>query len=642
MIARALSVGSTGLLVILFGTAVLASDPSPKPAGPTGKLPDGVVARLGDTRLRHAAPVTCITFSPDSRHIITGGQDQRLRVWDVRSGSEIRCAEVSYIPLSLRFTDGGARLAVAAGYGSLLRFLDPETLAETGFATGANNEVALSANGKLVATVSTDHVLTVSEVETGLPMLELPMQSTTGCRSAFLPDGKSIAIADRAGKVTLYKVAGGKPLLSLDHGGPINGLAVSRDGEWLATGGEGPEGSLKIWELNRNGNGNKPKPVAEIDGVSRPRAWFGNDRVAAAGPEGAGVYDIKEKKWTGFARGVGEEWAVSPDEKYIASAGTATLRVRIWDLETGKQLHAENDSFPNAALLSPTSDGKSLFILAGEAAYHWPVGKREAAPAGKLPAPAIIAATGGGRLAVATPSDVLIYDGFDPKERLGKQPDRRLGELVAGCRAVALSADGRRVAYSGEPERIVIADAATGKTIRILPSKTIGLGLAFSGDGSKLAVAGRDGYLRLWPIDSAVGEESDVWRVRLQRAPRAAVAFNADSSLVAVTSATMIKVVNAATGEVIAQLDRREIDDGVFQQVAFSPDSRLIVTGSAGLSGAVHVYEIKSRKLVRRLTTSMGSIHSLAVFPDGTRAATAGAEEVITVWDLADLKSTPK
>ena len=199
---------------------------------------------------------------------------------------------------------------------------------------------------------------------------------------------------------------------------------------------------------------------------------------------------------------------------------------------------------------------------------------------------------------------------------------------------MAVSPDGRRVAYSGESERTVIADAATGKTIRILPGKTIGLGLAFTRDGSKLAVAGRDGYLRLWPIDSAVGEESDIWRVRLQRAPRAAVAFNSDGSRVAVTSATMIKVVNTSTGEVISQLERRDIDDGVFQQVAFSPDSRLIVTGSAGLMGAVHVYGVESRKLVRRLATSMGSIHRLAVFPDGTRAVSAGAEEVITVWDL--------
>jgi WD40 repeat protein len=554
----------------------------------------------------------------------------------MRTGAAIRSASISYFPLSLRHTRDGARLVVASGHGSHLRFLDAESFKESAFATGSNNEVVLSESGKLVATVSVENVLTVSEVETGLPRLEVPLESVANCRSAFLPDGKSIAIADRAGKITLYKVAGGKPFLSLDHGGPIDGLALSADGRRLATGGEGPDGSLKIWDLARHGSGNGSKPVAEISGISRPRAWFGNERVAAAGREGVGVYDTGERKWTGFARGVGELWAVSPDEKHIASTSTAALRVRIWDLKTGKQLHAENDSFPEVALLSPTSDGKSLFILAGEAGYLWSVGEREAAAAGKLPAPAIAAAAGGGRLAVATPNDVLVYDDFDPRKRLGDKPDRRLGELAVGCRAVALSTDGRRVAYSGESERIVIAEAATGKTIRILPTKTIGLGLAFSGDGNTLAVAGRDGYLRLWPIDSAVGEESDIWRVRLQRAPRAAVAFNLDGSLVAATSAAMIKIVNTSTGEVVSQLERRDLDDGAFQQVSFSPDSRLVVTGSAGLTGAIHVFDTETRKLVRRFRTSMGSIHRLAVFPDGTRAVSAGADEVITVWDLTD------
>ena len=121
--------------------------------------------------------------------------------------------------------------------------------------------------------------------------------------------------------------------------------------------------------------------------------------------------------------------------------------------------------------------------------------------------------------------------------------------------------------------------------------------------------------------------------------PCAAVAFSPDGAMVAATSATMIKVVNTATGEQIAQLDRRDIDDGVFQHVSFSPDSRLIVTGSAGLSGAVHVYELETRTLIRRFTTSLGSIHRLTVLADGSRAVSAGAEEVITLWDLTGRQS---
>jgi WD40 repeat protein len=626
------------VFLVVAGRANAADPPQAPPpkrvaASLASPLPAGAVARLGDTRLRHAAPATCIVISPDSRHIISGGRDEMLRVWDARTGEAVRSASIPFAPLALQFTKGGTRLALAAGNGSPVLFYDPETLKELAtYSTGSVEGFALSENGKLIASITPNNELTVSDIETGLPRLEIPIEGNTGHRFAFLPDGKSIALADRAGKVTLFRVAGGKPWLTIDHGGPIDGLAVRGDGKRLATGSEAGEGTLKIWALD--GRNETTKPLAVIHGVSRPRAWFGTDRLAAADREGAGVFDLARRTWAGYARGATGEWAVSPDERFIASTGTTSLRVRVWDLPSGKQLHAQNDSFPNVALLAPTADGKALFILAGDVASLWQVGRPEADAAGQLPASAIVAAAGWKRLAVATAKEVLIFDEFDPARGIVGGPDRRLAEWAAGPRAIAVSPDGKKVAYSGQSERIVVADAATGKTIRVLPGKTIGLGLAITADGSKLAVVGRDAFLRMWSIDVAGGEDSDLWRVRLQRAPRAAVAISPDGLLVAATSATMIKVVSSTTGEVVAQLDRRDIDDGIFQHVAFTPDSRSIVTGSAGLSGAIHVYDLTTRASIRRFTTSLGSIHRLAVFPDGSQAATAGAEEVITLWDL--------
>jgi WD40 repeat protein len=260
------------------GTAAVASDPaehqvnSPhqqsklaaqgKSVKAEGILPEGAIARLGDARLRHAAPAMCITFSPDSRSIISGGQDEYLRVWDVQTGVGIRSVKVPYIPAAIRFTRGGTCLAVAAGNSSPVRLLHPGTLQEmSSLGTGITSQIAVSEDGKLSATVSSENVLTVSEVDSRLPRLEIPLENPDGYRFAFHADGKSIAVADRAGKVTLFKIAGGKPLLSLDHGGPIDGLAVSGDGCRLATGGEGPDGSLKIWEFDRYGNEKERKPL---------------------------------------------------------------------------------------------------------------------------------------------------------------------------------------------------------------------------------------------------------------------------------------------------------------------------------------------------------------------------------------------
>ena len=50
--------------------------------------------------------------------------------------------------------------------------------------------------------------------------------------------------------------------------------------------------------------------------------------------------------------------------------------------------------------------------------------------------------------------------------------------------------------------------------------------------------------------------------------------------------------------------------------------------------GRVEVWELATRGLVRAFVTGYGGTSRLCVFPDGTRAASSGAEETVTVWDL--------
>lgn len=601
--------------------------PPPKLAPPVaGSMPLGAIARLGDSRLRHAGLPTCVAFSPDGKRVISGGQDGALRVWNVATGESVTTLQLGYTPAAMRLTPDGKMLAVSAD--GVIRFLSPDTLTHVAtFATGSGSAFDISANGKLVCTLGAEGMLTVTELDSGLPKLELP----PGGRFAFHPDGKLVALAASDGKVTLYRLTGGKPMATFDHGSAVNGLCFSPDGKQLATSSAAPN-VVKVWDVD---NPKSSKPAAEISGATNPRVWISNDRIAAAGNSGVGVYDLTAKKWVGFGKGIVGEWAVSPDGTKAASTGTNGLRVRIWDLTTGKQLHADNDTFPDAALLLPTDDGRSVFVLAGDAEFYWPLNQATATPVGTLPGKAVVAAVGGRRLAVATPEAVLIYDDFDPTKPLPATPARRLTEHAANCRSVAVSADGKRVAYSGDAQRTLIADAATGTTIRVLPVPTIGLAVAFAPDGEKLAVVGRDAYLRLWPVRRPAGDDDSLWSFRIQRGTRGTVAFSPDGKLIAAASSARLTVVDAAQGKESFYVDRVELDDGNFQHAAFSPDGRLLITGSAGRSGAVQVWEVATRSLVRRFVTGFGSVNRLGIFPDGSRIVSAGAEEVVTVWDLS-------
>src|SRR5262249_17972185 len=99
------------------------------------------------------------------------------------------------------------------------------------------------------------------------------------------------------------------------------------------------------------------------------------------------------------------------------------------------------------------------------------------------------------------------------------------------------------------------------------------------------------------------------------------------------SSSGTFKVVSAADGPEVFSAGGL-FDNGLFQQMAFSPDGRLIITASDGQTGGVLVWEVATRSLVRRYSTGFGTVYRLGVFPDGKQVASAGAEEVSTVWDI--------
>lgn len=600
------------------------NSPLPRQAKPrVGAMPTGAVAQLGNNRLRHGGQLTCLLFSPDSKRLLSGGMDGMLRCWSVATGDELANYHLAQTPTSLRWLANGSQLVVIAD--THVQIHDATRLTPiTRLATGGDDELDISADGKLIVALVAKDVAHVLEVESGLPKLELPGEG----RFALLPDGKRVARVDDHGLVTLYQLAGGKPVARLNHGSPITGYVFSPDGKQLVTGSTNPE-TVKVWDIETS------KLVTEIAGITTPRAWLSRNSIAVADSRGAGIYDLSDNKWMGLIRGVTGQWAVSPDGTKLASTDGQGLRIRLWDLPTGKELHAESTTFPNPALLLPTSDGQAVSIVASDLVYRWSIDKPQASPIGKLPGAAVTACVGGKRLVIATTNDLFIYDDFDPAKPFADKPSRRLTEHAANCRSVAISNDGKWVAYSGDAQRIVIADAATGKTHRVLPTQTLGLAMAFTPDGEKLAVLGRDAYLRLWSVTAPDGNDSPLWSTRIQRGTRGTVAISPNGKRIAASSSTRVTIVETDTGQEVFSLDRVQLDDGVCQHVAFSHDGQRLITASAGVSGAIHVWDVATQSLVTRFTTGYGSVTRMGLFPDGNRIVSSGAEETVTVWDLS-------
>jgi WD40 repeat protein len=610
----------------------------PQPRG----LPAGAVARLGQTRLRHADIATCVVFAPDGKSFITGGADGTIRVWSVETGEQINLLQKTKMSVaSMKYTHDGKQLAVQFAADGLIRFLDSSTLKELRSVPFVNRQnFAISNDGKLIATSDGANNATITEVVNDLPKLELASAKLFD----FRPDGKAIAVGDAKATVTVYLVTGGKPVFTVKQDGAIQGIAYSPDGKRLAVGSRSGNGTDVIC-VYESGNA---KPVAEISGMNLPQAWLSTDTLACGNGTDAGVYNVAKKEWGGRIKGISGEFAISPDGTKLVATGNG-LRVRLWDLPSGKQLHAENDSFPDPTLLVGSPDGKTLFLLTTDTAYLWALGAATAKPAGTLPGPAIAAAASGDKLIVATPDAVILYANFDPTKPLPARPTHVFNDS-AKAQAVAVSPNGAEVAWAIDGKVTVTSASGKGARRAVPPTTTSVFALGFNPTGDRLGVLGRDPFLRVWDVSAAHAEVKEVWKARIQRRVKGTVAFSPDGKYLTAVSTPQLLVFDASDGKEndesrkpLMQFERYT-ENGEIHHAVFSPDSRTLIVGSHGSYGRVEMWELCSRGMVRSFVTGYGGTARLCIFPDGKHVASAGAEEAVTVWDLSlrEGKAAPK
>jgi WD40 repeat protein len=316
----------------------------------------------------HEHGVYAAALSPDGETLVTGGgarQEGEIKVWDfppVKDWSPL--PSPARLPLhSACFVAGGRSLVTLRFDTAEVQHNDPITgklMRTTPFPEKMDaNSLATSPgrHGHVAVGGSTGRIgMVLSGATSGIVRKahEEPVEAL-----AFTPDGKRLASAANDG-LKLWDSETGALLKTLSATAKkVELLRFSPDGHLLATGDR--DGTLALWDVQkgkllRTWKGHSEMVLALAFSPS-------GDRLASGGRDDlACVWDVESgEKLLTLARHAKPVRALvfSPDRKTLVS-GDASGRVKVWDLATGQE-RASYLGMPNNVLdLAFSPDGKYL------------------------------------------------------------------------------------------------------------------------------------------------------------------------------------------------------------------------------------------------------------------------------------------
>jgi WD40 repeat protein len=605
-------------------------------------LPAGALARLGTTRLRHGGDVNFVAFGPGDKTLLTAGQDNTIRLWDLADGKELRRFARPKQPAPKAPPKGGKPGAKEQ--------VEVETVIQL-MAGGGNNQssfrVAVTADGKTLA-VAEGTVIELWEVETGKQIRRIEDAPGGFAGLIFSPDGKTLAARTGNGTLVLWAVETGKEIsqikpaprpkqdgIVLILGGndtPPPGMAFTPDGKALAAAATDYKKqeaihSVKFWDVASREEGKETRRIQAPASVNVSAVAISPDgKLLAYG--GGGVVHlcmVDTGKEVRQLKAPGGVFALlfAPDGKTLAVRGRNRV-VRLWETETGNEIRQLGEAMtaqrgggfvflgaisrPETRALAISRDGKQIAAGSGSTVRLWETATGKELPLldGHRGSPAAVRLSADGKSVVSWGADQVV-------RRWDAATGKLLGGFPApqGTQLAAFAPDGQTIALANADNTIRLHESATGKDLRRLQGPKGGAAaLAFAPDGKVLALRGSDNVIRLYDVASGAEQRQIVLR-----------------------SGT-----NPNNGRVLVIGGPRRTARGTAPGLAFSPDGKQLVVPGPGTPGNTLVFlDLATGKELRKIE-SPRPISSFAFSPDGRTLAAESNDRTITLWEVASGK----
>ena len=511
----------------------------------------------------------------------------------------------------------------------------PELSVQTGH-SGQVLSLAFTSDSKLLASGSVDKTIVLWDPATGNQLRALKGHTGTVGSVAFSPDDKLLASGSADNTIKIWDVASGREKQILTgHTLYVSSVAFSPDGKMLAS-GSGDQ-TLKLWDVatGRELRTLAPTPTP-MPGLPVSVAFSPDGRILASGSQVVKLWDVRSGK---ELRTIKVTDSNAPTETPVAFSYAGNLlatggkSVKLWDVATGNAVR----TLPgDARALSFSPDNQTLAGTDRAEIKLWDTAtgqELQTLKGSQLGVDSVAFNTDGKLLAIGSSDNTIAL--WDSVKR---QELRVLRGHVSAIAAVAVSGDDKVLASAlaagiagiTRDDPIKIWDPITGQLVRSLISKRDGHSIGLSRDGTRLISGSSSNLVSLWNVSQS--ETQRQFAVpRPSRFVPDQVALSPDGKLIAAGGRdSTIKLWDAGTGRELFTLQghKKSVWD-----LAFSPDNKLLA--SAGQDADIKLWSVATGQEVTTLVAHSDGVGAIAFSPDGRKLASGSQDRMILIWTVA-------
>jgi len=563
------------------------------PSSPTVEQPE-VFVQLG-----HSDDVNAVVFSPDGKLVLSGSNDNTLKLWDVSSGRELRTFK---------------------GHSDNV------------------NAVVFSPDGKLVLSGSHDGTLKLWEVHSGREIRSFKEDSYSGYVEAvaFSPDGRLALSGGRDGTIKLWEVHSGRKIRTFKgHSYYVEAVAFSPDGR-LALSGSG-DGSLKLWEVH---SGQEIRSFNVGDNMT----FSPDGRLALSGSKDdtLQLWEVRSGRKIRSFKGTSEgsnfkessavhALALSPDGR-LALSGSMDGTLKLWEVHSGMEIRSFKGHSYNANAVAFSPDGRLALSGSRDGTLKlWEVHSGRYIRRFKGHSSPVNAVAFDGRLVLSGSRDgtLKLWEAHSGRYI------RRFKGHSNDVNAVVFSPDGRLALSGSSDKTLKLWEVHSGREIHSFKEHSNDVNaVVFSPDGRLVLSGSRDETLKLWEVQS--GQEIRSFK---HSHDVNAVVFSPDGRLVLSGSRedNTMKLWELYSGRKIRRF-KLQPEYLAIGAVAFSPDGRMVLSGSYDDYGEfsdhmLNLWEVDSGRKIRTFK-HFYNVYAVAFSPDGRLALSGSSDNTLKLWEV--------